>query len=580
MKICIFDPFEKNISNLHKLKICMSEERPWLKVYPGGVPANINPDTYPTVLALFDEAFKKYKSKPAFHNFGKELSFAQIDKYSTQFAAYLQSRGLETNDRVAVMMPNLLQYPIALIGILKAGLILVNTNPLYTPREMHHQFTSSGVKAVVIAENFAANLQKIIGETSIKTVITTSVGEMLGFPKKYVVNFVVRNLKAGVPKFELPNAVTFSEALKAGKRFTLTLHEGKADDVVIHQYTGGTTGVSKGAMLTNRNLVSNMLQTKAWMQPFLTEGEEVALCPLPLYHIFAFTVNCLMLMSFGAKNVLVTNARDIKSVVKAMHGNNVSVVLGVNTLFNALINNKEFQQGDYTGLKVTVGGGMSVQRPVAEKWEALTGCFLTEGYGMTEASPVVTVNPLDNTSKIGSIGLPIPSTDMRVVDEQGNILGPGGVGEIQVKGPQVMKGYYNRPEETKKTIIDDGWLCTGDIGRMTEDGFFEIVDRKKDMINVSGFNVYPNEIEEVLAGHPKVLEVAAIGVPDSKSGEIVKVFIVKKDNSLTKNEVIQFCREKLTGYKVPKQVEFRKELPKTNVGKILRRSLKEEELAK
>ncbi len=554
----------------------MSEERPWLKMYPPGVSANIDPDTYPNLLSLFDETFKKYKHKKAFTCMGKHLTFAQIDKLSNNFAAYLQSRGLEPNDKVAIMMPNLLQYPIALFGVLRAGLIIVNTNPLYTPREMLHQFKDSDVKAIIIAENFAANLQKILGDTNIKTIITTSIGELLGFPKKHVVNFVVKNLKRMVPKYELPNAVSFSDALTQGRKFKLKPHESKPDDVIIHQYTGGTTGVSKGAMLTNRNLLANMLQIRAWMFPFLEEAEEVALCPLPLYHIFAFTVNCLAFMSFGTLNVLVTNARDIPSVVKAMKSNKTSIVTGVNTLFNALLNNSDFQQLDFSSLKVTVGGGMAVQRPVAEKWESLTGKPLTEGYGMTEASPVVTVNPIDGNARIGTIGLPIPSTDIRIVDEQGNILPANGVGEIQVRGPQVMKGYYNKPGETQKTVVDGGWLCTGDIGRMHEDGFFEIVDRKKDMILVSGFNVFPNEIEEVIAGYSKVLEVAAIGVPDKKSGEVVKVFIVKKDASLTKNEVLQFCKENLTGYKVPKQVEFRDELPKTNVGKILRRALREE----
>ncbi len=554
----------------------MSEERPWLKKYPPGVSANINPDTYPNLLSLFDETFKKYRHKKAFTCMGKDLTFGQIDKMSNQFAAYLQSRGLEPNDKVAIMMPNLLQYPIALFGVLRAGLIVVNTNPLYTPREMLHQFKDSEVKAIIIAENFASNLEKILDDTSIKTIITTSIGELLGFPKKYIVNFVVRRLKKMVPKYDLPNTVTFSDALKQGRKFNLKPHASKPDDVIIHQYTGGTTGLSKGAMLTNRNLVANMLQIRAWMFPFLEEAEEVALCPLPLYHIFAFTVNCLAFMSFGTLNVLVTNARDIPSVVKAMKSNKATLVVGVNTLFNALLNNTEFQQSDFSSLKATVGGGMAVQRPVAERWEALTGCPLTEGYGMTEASPVVTVNPIDGTGKIGTIGLPMPSTDVRIVDEQGNILPPGGIGEIQVKGPQVMKGYYNKPSETAKTIVDGGWLCTGDIGRMHEDGFFEIVDRKKDMILVSGFNVFPNEIEEVIAGHPKVMEVAAIGVPDEKSGEVVKAFVVKKDASLTKNEILQYCKENLTGYKVPKQLEFRDELPKTNVGKILRRALREE----
>ncbi len=554
----------------------MSEHRPWLKNYPKGVPANIDPDAYPTLVDMFRETFDKFRSRPAFSCMGKELTYGQVDQLSGHFAAYLQSRGLEPGDKVAIMMPNLLQYPIALFGALRAGLVVVNTNPLYTPREMHHQFTDSGVKAVIIAENFAANLQKIIADTEIKTVILTSIGELLGFPKKQIVNFVVRNIKKMVPKFDIANTVTFSDALNQGRKFKLKPHQGTPDEVILLQYTGGTTGVSKGAMLTNRNLVANMQQIRAWMMPFLKEGEEIALCPLPLYHIFAFTVNCLALMNIGTLSILVTNARDLDSVIKAMNSYRISLVTGVNTLFNALMNHPDFQSVDFSNLKVTVGGGMAVQRPVAEQWQRLTGCFLSEGYGMTESSPVVTTNPLDGTGKLGTIGLPVPSTDVRIVDAQGNVLGPGGVGEIQVNGPQVMKGYFNRPDETAKTITE-GWLKTGDIGTMMEDGFIKIVDRKKDMILVSGFNVFPNEVEEVVAGHPKVLEVAAIGVPDAKSGEVVKIFVVKKDHSLKKDEIIAYCKENLTGYKVPKHVEFRDELPKTNVGKILRRALREEE---
>lgn len=553
----------------------MSDTRPWLSNYPSGVPANIDPQAYATLVDLFEETFQKYGSNPAFSCMGKELTYHQVDRMSRQFGAYLQSRGLERGDKIAIMMPNLLQYPIALFGALRAGLVVVNTNPLYTPREMHHQFTDAGVKAIVIAENFAANLEKIIDDTSIKVVITASIGEMLGFPKKQIVNFVVRNIRKMVPKYNIPNAVSFHDALKQGKRFELQQHKGAADEVILLQYTGGTTGISKGAMLTNRNLVANMLQIRAVMSPFLEEGKEIALCPLPMYHIFAFTVNCLAMMEIGALSVLVTNARDLPSVVKAMKSYDVTLVTGVNTLFNALVNLDSFKDLDFSSLKITVGGGMAVQRPVAEAWQRVTGCFLSEGYGMTEASPVVSVNPLDGSGRLGTIGLPLPSTDVRIIDEQGSILGTEQVGEIQVKGPQVMKGYFNRPDETDKTLQGE-WLNTGDIGKMQPDGFFQIVDRKKDMILVSGFNVFPNEVEDVLAGHPKVLEVAAVGVPDEKSGEVVKVVVVKKDKSLTKDEVVSYCRENLTGYKVPKQVEFRKELPKTNVGKILRRALREE----
>lgn len=557
----------------------MNEPRPWLRNYPNGVPANINVEAYETLVDMIDESFHKFAKKPAFACMGKTLTFQQVDVLSEQFAAYLQSRGLEPGDKIALMMPNLLQYPIALFGALRAGLIIVNTNPLYTPREMLHQFNDSGAKAIVIAENFASNLEKIIKDTSIKTVIVTSLGEMLGFPKSLIVNFVVRSVKKMVPAYKLPNAVTFGHALSEGRKFSLKPHKGNHDDVIILQYTGGTTGVSKGAMLTNRNLVSNMLQIKATMDPFLSEGEEVVICPLPLYHIFAFTVNCLAIVNYGGLSVLITNPRDIDSVIKTLKSYPFSMITGVNTLFNALLNHKDISTVDFSKLRVTCGGGMAIQRPVAEKWQEVTGCFLAEAFGMTEASPGVTANPFDGTGKLSSIGIPIPSTDVRIVDENGNVLGPNQAGEIQVKGPQVMKGYYNRPEATAETI-KDGWLCTGDIGLMEEDGFFKIVDRKKDMILVSGFNVYPNEIEETIAGHPKVLEVAAVGVPDEKSGEVVKVFVVKKDPSLTESEVLAYCKENMTGYKIPKQIEFRNELPKTNVGKILRRHLRDEAIQK
>jgi long-chain acyl-CoA synthetase len=552
----------------------MSEFRPWLKKYPQGVPANINTEEYATVVELLEKAFKKYADKPAFTCMGKTYTYAQIDRYSRDFGAYLLSRGVEPGEKIAIMMPNLLQYPIALFGALRAGLIVVNTNPLYTPREMEHQFKDSGATAIVIAENFAANLEKILPNTQIKTVITTSIGELLGFPKKVVVNFVVRSLKRMVPKYQILNTVSFTEALNQGKKFQIPPPRSKPDDVVVLQYTGGTTGISKGAMLSNHNLVANMLQVGAWCKPFFREGQEIALCPLPMYHIFAFTVNILSIMSIGGQNVLVTNARDIPSVIKTLKDHPITLITGVNTLFNALLNHAEFQKLDFSKLKITAGGGMAVQKTVAENWQKLTGCYLSEGYGMTESSPVASSNPYDGSGKIGSIGIPLPSTDLRIVDEQGNVVGPNQVGEIQIKGPQVMKGYYNNPEETAKTIVD-GWLLTGDIGLMHEDGFFQIVDRKKDMILVSGFNVFPNEVEEVLVAHPKVLEAAAVGIPDDKSGEAVKVFIVKKDKSLSKDEVVAYCKENLTAYKVPRLVEFRDELPKTNVGKILRRALKE-----
>lgn len=556
----------------------MADERPWIKNYPGGVSANIDVNQYQTIVAFLEDCFKKYKNKTAFECMGKTLTYAQLDIMSSQFGAYLQSRGLEPGDKIALMMPNLLQYPIALMGALRAGLIVVNTNPLYTPREMKHQFTDSQVKSIVIVENFASNLQQILGDTNIKTIITTSIGELLGF-KGNIVNFVVRNVKKMVPKYELPNIVKFKDAINQGKKFTLKEFNNDHNSVILHQYTGGTTGVSKGAMLTNKNMVANLLQIKAWMANELSEGNEISLSPLPMYHIFAFTVNCLALMSFGAHTVLVTNARDLASVIKEFKNHKISLFTGLNTLFNALLNHKDFASVDFSGLKITVGGGMAVQKAVAEQWEKVTGCKLSEGYGMTESSPVVTINPLDGNARIGTIGMPVPSTDVRIFGEDGTVQSTGNIGEIQVKGPQVMKGYFNRPDETEKTIID-GWLCTGDIGLMDEDGYFKIVDRKKDMILVSGFNVFPNEVEDVIAMHPKVLEVAAIGKKDEKSGEVVKVCVVKKDKSLTADELILYCKENMTGYKVPKEVDFRKELPKTNVGKILRRVLKEEEAAK
>lgn len=551
-------------------------EKPWLQHYPAGIPVNIDPSAYPRVIDMLEECFKKYSHRPAFYFMGKMLTFRQIDEQSRNFGAYLRSRGLEPGDRIALMMPNMMQYPIAMFGALRAGMILVNTNPLYTPREMRHQFVDSGAKAIIIAENFAANLQQVIADTQIKTVILTSIGEMLGW-KGCIVNFVIRRVKKMVPKFELPNTVRFADTLKLGKKFSIEPFQSGPDDTIALQYTGGTTGVSKGTMLTNRNLVANMLQIRAWLGPLFKQDEQpVVLCPLPLYHIFSFTVNCLAFMNYGGSNVLIVNARDLPALMKEWVKYKPNIVTGVNTLFNGLLNQSKFSSIDFSGLRACVGGAMAIQRAVAERWQQVTGCQLTEGYGMTESSPVLSVNPVDATMRIGTIGMPVPSTDMRIADEDGNPMppGPDNVGEIQARGPQIMKGYWQRPEATAETIIN-GWLCTGDMGYMHADGYFQIVDRKKDMILVSGFNVYPNEIEDVLALNPKVLESAAIGIPDEKSGEVVKVFIVKKDKSLTKEEVIAHCRENLTGYKVPKQVEFRDSLPKTNVGKILRRELRD-----
>ncbi len=547
--------------------------KPWLKNYPKGIPENINPETYTSLIEMFEDTFEKYKDLPAFDCMGKSLSFNQINRESRNFAAYLQSIGLVAGDRIAIMMPNLLQYPIALFGALRAGLIVVNTNPLYTPREMKHQFIDSGANAIVIVENFAEKLEQILPETQIKHIILASVGEMLSFPKSFIVNFVVRNIKKMVPKHHL-KAIAFKSALSKGSNLNYRQHNGNADDTILLQYTGGTTGVSKGAMLTNRNLVANMLQIRSIMMPYLKEGKEVALSPLPLYHIFAFTVNCLALMGIGTRTILVTNARDIKSVIADIKNYPITLITGINTLFNALLNQPEFEKLDFSTLKITVGGGMAVQPAVAERWKKVTGCFLTEGYGMTETSPVAVVNPFDGSGKLGYIGLPVPSTDVRIVNDEYQELILGEIGEIQVKGPQVMKGYYHNYEATND-IIKDGWLCTGDIGYMDTDGFIKIVDRKKDMILVSGFNVYPNEIEEVASLHPKVFESAAVGIKDEKSGEVVKLFVVKKDSSLTQEELIEHFKVNVTGYKVPKHIEFRTDLPKTNVGKILRRMLKE-----
>ncbi len=550
-------------------------DRPWLKHYPAGMPANIDPDQYQNLLGILDETFKKYRNKSAFAGFGKELSFDEIDKMSRNFAAYLHSRGLEPGDKIALMMPNILQYPIALFGAMRAGLIIVNTNPLYTTREMKHQFTDSGAKAIVIVENFAANLEQVIAETGIKTVILTSMGEMVGGFKGFMINTVVRYVKKMVPKFNLDNTVTFKHAIQEGAKFSIKPFETKINDIAALQYTGGTTGVSKGAMLTHRNLIANMLQMRAAMMVALKDdASEVALCPLPLYHIFAFTVNCMGLFSLGAKNILVPNPRDQKSVIKDLNTYKPSVFIGINTLFNALLNNPEFVALDHSALKVSCGGGMAVQKAVGEKWQAVTGCYLAEGYGMTETSPCASVNPVDGTGRLGTIGMPLPSTDMRIISDAGDPLAMGETGEIQIKGPQVMLGYYNRPEATAESI-KDGWMSTGDIGLMEADGYFKIVDRKKDMILVSGFNVYPNEIEDVLVMHPKVLEAAAIAVKDAKSGEVPKVFVVEKDQSLTEAEVLEHCRANLTGYKMPKFVVFIDDLPKTNVGKILRRELRD-----
>ncbi|MDX1442137.1 MAG: long-chain-fatty-acid--CoA ligase FadD [Gammaproteobacteria bacterium] len=551
-------------------------EKVWLKHYPSGVPEEIDVTEFRSLKDMLNTSFERYKDLPAFSNMGAVLSYSDVDQQSRYFAAWLQqSLGLKKGDRVAIMMPNLLQYPVALAGVLRAGLVVVNVNPLYTARELEHQLKDSGAKAIVILENFAATLEKVIDKTEVETVVTTQIGDMLPQPKKALINFVVKRIKKMVPSWNIPHAISFKKAIAEGKWQTLEDVDVERDDTAFLQYTGGTTGVSKGAVLTHGNMIANFLQLKVWAGDMFEEGNEKIITALPLYHIFSLTVNCLLFMNLGGLNILITNPRDMKAFVKTLNSEEFTAITGVNTLFNGLLNTPDFSDVDFSKLKFTMGGGMAVQRSVAEKWHKVTGCGLTQGYGLTEASPVTNANVLADPEFTGSIGLPVPSTDEKVIDEDGNELPMGEVGELCVKGPQVMKGYWNRPDETDKTLVD-GWLRTGDMAKMDEKGFFYIVDRKKDMINVSGFNVYPNEIEDVVAMNEKVLEVAAIGVPDEKSGEIVKIVVVKKDDSLTREELIEHCRENLTGYKVPKEVEFRDELPKTNVGKILRRALRDD----
>ncbi len=548
---------------------------PWFTSYPEGVPRNIDADLYKNIPDLLNSSIEKYRDLPAFENMGKQLTYDELDQYTKQFAAYLQNVvGLSKGDRIAIQMPNLLQYPIAMFGALRAGLIVVNTNPLYTSREMEHQFKDSGATAIVILANFAHNLEKILPQTSIKTVIVTEIGDMLGGFKGMVVNFVVKRIKKIVPSYRIKDTIKFTDCLKQGDKDSYIHPDLDAGDVAFLQYTGGTTGVSKGAMLTHRNVVANMEQLYAWNSPLLKDGKELVVTALPLYHIFALVVNCLMMVKTGALNLLITNPRDMPAFIKELSTHQFTVITGVNTLFNGLLNQPAFSSIDFSSLKLTVGGGMAVQKAVALKWEEVTGVPLIEGYGLTEASPVLTANPVDGNERIGTIGLPIPSTEIKIFSDEGREVPMGEVGELCARGPQVMAGYWQRPAETTKTMYGD-WLRTGDMAVAKEDGFFQIVDRKKDMILVSGFNVYPNEIEDVISGHPKVLEVAAIGVEDPKSTEAVKVFIVKKDRSLTEDEIIKFCRENLTGYKCPKHVEFREDLPKSNVGKILRRKLKD-----
>jgi len=550
-------------------------DRIWLKSYPKGVPAEIDVNTYASLRDVFDSVVAEFGPRPAYTCMGKSITFAELDRASAGFGAFLQGRGLKRGARVALMMPNILQYPVCLFGILRAGLTVVNTNPLYTPRELEHQLTDSGAEVIVVVENFAHTVQEVVARTAVKQVVVTSIGEMLGW-KGPLVDFVLRHVKKMIPPWRLPGSMRLSEALAEGRRRKLEHVPITHQDIAFLQYTGGTTGVAKGAMLLHRNIIANLLQARAWLKPFLGTENHIILTPLPLYHIFSLTANCLVFMTLGAKNVLITNPRDIPGFVKEMSRHRFTTFTGVNTLFNALLNNADFAKLDFSSLRLTLGGGMAVQKAVAERWKQVTGVPLIEAYGLTETSPAATINPLDLPEYNGAIGLPIPSTDLVLRDDAAHDVPLGQAGEICIKGPQVMAGYWQRPDETAKVLDANGWLATGDIGVMDDRGFVRIVDRKKDMILVSGFNVYPNEVESVVVMHPGVLECAAIGVPDAKSGEAVKLFVVRKDENLTAEALLAHCRTHLTGYKCPREVEFRAELPKSNVGKILRRELRDE----
>jgi long-chain acyl-CoA synthetase len=547
----------------------------WLANYPAGVPAEIDIDEYASVRDVVEESFARYPTRPAFSSMGRSLSFRDLDALSAVFGAWLQGLGLAKGARVALMMPNVLQYPVALFGTLRAGYTVVNVNPMYTPRELAHQLADSGAEVIVVVENFAHTLQEAMATVPVKHVVVTSIGEMLGL-KGVLVDFVLRHVKKMVPAWSLPGAIRLSDALADGRRRALARVAIGHDDIAFLQYTGGTTGVAKGAILLHRNIVANLLQSRAWVRPFLGEQRQVIVTPLPLYHIFSLTANCLVFMTLGGENVLIANPRDIPGLARTMARYRFTAITGVNTLFNALLNNAEFRKLDFSSLKFTLGGGMAVQEAVAKRWKEVTGVTLCEAYGLTETSPGATINPLDIVAYNGTIGLPISSTEVVLRDDAGHDVARGEPGEICIRGPQVMAGYWNRPDETAKVMSADGFFASGDIGVMDERGYVRIVDRKKDMILVSGFNVYPNEIEGVVATHPGVLECAAVGVPDRKSGEAVKLFVVRRDPALGAEELLRFCRENLTGYKMPREVEFRAELPKSNVGKILRRELRDE----
>ncbi|EEQ94969.1 long-chain fatty acid--CoA ligase [Brucella sp. ZJ1_1] len=555
-----------------------TQEKIWFKSYPAGVPHEIDLSTATSIGDMILASCRQFASSPAFTCMGKDLSYKELDEYSRALAAFLQSRGLVKGDRVAVMMPNILHYPIAFTAILRAGFVVVNVNPLYTPRELEHQLKDSGAKALIVLENFASTVEKTLNSINVPNIIVASMGDMHGF-KGHIINLVVRRVKKMVPAWTIPGHVRFKDALAQGRALSFNPVPVQGSDLAFLQYTGGTTGISKGAMLTHSNILANVEQMHTWMEvAFRNKGKPKALnfvCALPLYHIFALTVNAMIGIKLGARNILIPNPRDIAGFVKELRKSPFHIFPGLNTLFNGLMNNPDFQTLDFKPLILTLGGGMAVQRPVAERWQKMTGCHITEGYGLSETSPVACANALDATEFSGTIGLPMPSTDVAIRDDDGNDLALGEVGEICVRGPQVMTGYWNRPDETKRAIMPDGFFRTGDMGFMDERGYTKIVDRKKDMILVSGFNVYPNEIEEVAAGHPGIVESAAIGIPNEHSGEVVKLFVVRSDLNLTEDEVKAYCAERLTNYKRPREVEFRESLPKSNVGKILRRELRD-----
>lgn len=551
-------------------------QKPWLKSYPAGIPENVDINEFSSVADIFDTSIARFADSPAYTNFGKTLSYGDLDIYTAQLASYLKNElNLEKGDRVAVMMPNLLQNPIAIFGILRAGLVVVNTNPLYTTRELKHQLNDSGAKAIIIVENFAHVLEEVIDETTVKHVIITKMGDMLSPVKGFIINAVVKYIKKMVPGFHLKQAVPFNKALKLGAQHRFQTVPSTHDDIAFLQYTGGTTGVSKGAILTNKNMVSNMLQASAWIDQFIGDRKGTIITALPLYHIFSLTANCLTFMRFGWCNYLITNPRDINGFVKELNATDFNVLTGVNTLFNGLLNHPDFKTIDWSNFAFALGGGMAVQRSVAERWKEVTGTTLIEAYGLTETSPAACMNPMNLKEFNGKIGLPISSTEVSIQNDDWNELALGEHGEICIRGPQVMQGYWKRPKETSNVLSNDGWLHTGDIGFMDDDGFVQIVDRKKDMILVSGFNVFPNEVEEVIASHPGVVEVGVIGKPDEHSGEVVMAIVVKSDESLHEEALREYCRESLTSYKIPKSIVFTDELPKTNVGKILRRELRD-----